>query len=303
MLTAAGNINQPYTSLGVIHAVVTKPAKEPGCSGGGGLDALDRRPLGRRPDARDAHAPIREARPALLPTGVRFPDLLFLGRRAARGELQRLRPTSSTRPGMVFQAGPRADGLDNPMDRSGRVRQVVHPCRLDIKPGRYDVVVGLWDGRPSELGGGNRPFRVGPGMKALDGNRCQVGTLEISNDAPLPKLPSAVPEIGRLRAHLRRGFPRPPGASPRRAPAPDGSRIRPISATSATPASAILKRIHHSRSRTASSRSRRRKPANAGGRAHLLGRPGREGILPEIWLFRDASKAPQGPSAPGPPSG
>ena len=37
MLTAAGNINQPYTSLGVIHAVVTKPAKEPGCSGGGGL--------------------------------------------------------------------------------------------------------------------------------------------------------------------------------------------------------------------------------------------------------------------------
>ena len=37
MLTAAGNINQPYTSLGVIHAVVTKPAKDPGCSGGRGL--------------------------------------------------------------------------------------------------------------------------------------------------------------------------------------------------------------------------------------------------------------------------
>ena len=26
MLTAAGNINQPYAVLGVIHAVVTKPA-------------------------------------------------------------------------------------------------------------------------------------------------------------------------------------------------------------------------------------------------------------------------------------
>jgi hypothetical protein len=37
MLTAAGNINQPYTALGVIHAVVTKPAKEAGCSGSGGL--------------------------------------------------------------------------------------------------------------------------------------------------------------------------------------------------------------------------------------------------------------------------
>ena len=37
MLTAAGNINQPYAVLGVIHAVVTKPAKDAGCSGGGGL--------------------------------------------------------------------------------------------------------------------------------------------------------------------------------------------------------------------------------------------------------------------------
>jgi hypothetical protein len=37
MLTAAGNINQPYATLGVIHAVVTKPAKEAGCSGRGGL--------------------------------------------------------------------------------------------------------------------------------------------------------------------------------------------------------------------------------------------------------------------------
>ena len=36
MLTAAGNVNQPYAVLGVIHAVVTKPAKDAGCSGGGG---------------------------------------------------------------------------------------------------------------------------------------------------------------------------------------------------------------------------------------------------------------------------
>ena len=37
MLAAAGNINQPYATLGVIHAVVTRPAKEAGCSGAGGL--------------------------------------------------------------------------------------------------------------------------------------------------------------------------------------------------------------------------------------------------------------------------
>jgi hypothetical protein len=37
MLVAAGNINQPYEALGVIHAVVTRPAKSSGCSGPGGL--------------------------------------------------------------------------------------------------------------------------------------------------------------------------------------------------------------------------------------------------------------------------
>ena len=37
MLTAAGNINRPYETIGVIHAVVARPAKDPGCSGGGGL--------------------------------------------------------------------------------------------------------------------------------------------------------------------------------------------------------------------------------------------------------------------------
>jgi uncharacterized protein YbjQ (UPF0145 family) len=37
MLEAAGNINQPYEVLGVVHAVVAKPAKGAGCSGSGGL--------------------------------------------------------------------------------------------------------------------------------------------------------------------------------------------------------------------------------------------------------------------------
>ena len=37
MLTAAGNINEPYTALGIVHAVVTRPAKSAGCSGPGGL--------------------------------------------------------------------------------------------------------------------------------------------------------------------------------------------------------------------------------------------------------------------------
>jgi hypothetical protein len=35
MLTAAGNINRPYKVLGVIHAVVVRPAKGAGCSAGG----------------------------------------------------------------------------------------------------------------------------------------------------------------------------------------------------------------------------------------------------------------------------
>lgn len=37
MLTAAGNINQPYEVVGIVHAVVTRPAKSPGCSEPGGL--------------------------------------------------------------------------------------------------------------------------------------------------------------------------------------------------------------------------------------------------------------------------
>ena len=38
MLTAAGNINQPYEVIGMVHAVVIRPAKDAGCSGrGGGL--------------------------------------------------------------------------------------------------------------------------------------------------------------------------------------------------------------------------------------------------------------------------
>lgn len=37
MLVAAGNINQAYDVIGVVHAVVTRPAKSSGCSEAGGL--------------------------------------------------------------------------------------------------------------------------------------------------------------------------------------------------------------------------------------------------------------------------
>lgn len=76
------------------------------------------------------------------------------------------------------------------VDWSGRVaygRSFAVPT--DLPSGRYDVVVGLWDGRPAAKEGGNRPFRVGAGLSALPGDACKVGTLQISADAPLPKLP------------------------------------------------------------------------------------------------------------------
>lgn len=37
MLVAAGNINQAYDVIGIVHAVVTRPAKSGGCSSSGGL--------------------------------------------------------------------------------------------------------------------------------------------------------------------------------------------------------------------------------------------------------------------------
>jgi hypothetical protein len=37
MLVAAGNINQPYDVIGVVHAVVTRTPKKAGCGTPGGL--------------------------------------------------------------------------------------------------------------------------------------------------------------------------------------------------------------------------------------------------------------------------
>lgn len=37
MLTASGNINQPYKVLGVVHATVSRSPKKTGCGGTGGL--------------------------------------------------------------------------------------------------------------------------------------------------------------------------------------------------------------------------------------------------------------------------
>jgi hypothetical protein len=89
---------------------------------------------------------------------------------------------------MVFQAD---HGPPVPTGRwSGRVeyaRTAIVPT--DIPPGRYDVVVGLWNPKPADQGGGRRPFRAGAGLVALPDDACRVGSLEIKADAGLPKLP------------------------------------------------------------------------------------------------------------------
>ncbi len=89
---------------------------------------------------------------------------------------------------MVFQAD---HGPPVPTGRwSGRVeygRTIVVPT--DIPAGRYDVVVGFWNGKPADRGGGRRPFRAGAGLVALPDDACRVGSLEVAADAPLPKLP------------------------------------------------------------------------------------------------------------------
>lgn len=89
---------------------------------------------------------------------------------------------------MVFQAD--HDPPASTVDWSGRVeyaRTAAVPTNLP--PGRYGVVVGLWDPRPSERGGGRRAFRPGAGIEALPGDACRVGSLEVSLDAPPPVLP------------------------------------------------------------------------------------------------------------------
>ena len=89
---------------------------------------------------------------------------------------------------MVFQAD---HDPPAPTSRwSGRVeygRTFVVPA--NTPPGRYGVVVGFWNPKPAALGGGRRPFRVGEGLTALPDDACRIGTLEVSADAPLPKLP------------------------------------------------------------------------------------------------------------------
>ncbi len=60
----------------------------------------------------------------------------------------------------------------------------------DLAPGRYDVVVGFWNPKPAERGGGRRPFKVGSGLTALPDDACRVGSLVVATDAPLPVLPA-----------------------------------------------------------------------------------------------------------------
>ena len=88
---------------------------------------------------------------------------------------------------MVFQAD-----HETPVPTSrwtGRVsyvRTVVVPSQTP--PGRYDVVVGLWEPGVAGRGGIRKPFGVREGLMPLPGDACRVGTLEVSKDAPLPML-------------------------------------------------------------------------------------------------------------------
>lgn len=106
---------------------------------------------------------------------------------------------------MVFQADHAPP--TRTLDWSGRVeyaRTVAVPT--DAPPGRYDVVVGLWDPRPAARGGGRRPFRVGPGLAASPGDACRVGTLHVAADAPLPKLPPPTLDLAGYRLTFDEDF-------------------------------------------------------------------------------------------------
>ena len=109
---------------------------------------------------------------------------------------------------MVFQAD--HDPATATSRWSGRVeyaRTAIVPT--DIKPGRYDVVIGFWDPRPSDRGGGRKPFRVGSGLQALPNNACRVGSLEISNEAQLPVLAQPTLDLDPYRLTFDEDFSQP----------------------------------------------------------------------------------------------
>ena len=76
----------------------------------------------------------------------------------------------------------------------------------DVPPGRYDVVIGFWNPKPSDRGGGRRPFRSGEGLTAIGSDACRVGTLEVSADAPLPKLPAPTLNLDAYRMTFDEDF-------------------------------------------------------------------------------------------------
>ena len=107
---------------------------------------------------------------------------------------------------MVFQAD---HAPPTPtIDWSGRIeygKTVAAPT--DVAPGRYDVVVGLWDPAPASKGGARRlPFNVGEGLKALPGDACRMGALEISPSAPLPKLPAPTLKLDDFKLRFAEEF-------------------------------------------------------------------------------------------------
>ncbi|MDG3005067.1 glycoside hydrolase family 16 protein [Paludisphaera mucosa] len=91
---------------------------------------------------------------------------------------------------MVFQAD---HDPGAPTSRwSGRVeyaKTIVVPS--ETPPGRYEVVLGFWSGKPVAKGGGRKTFRAGAGsnLAMVEPDACRVGYLDVRADAPLPTLP------------------------------------------------------------------------------------------------------------------
>ena len=88
---------------------------------------------------------------------------------------------------MVFQAD-----HDPPAPTSRWSGRVDTAGPLSCRPTPRRVATASWSGSEPEARRarrGRRPFRVGEGLTALPDDACRIGTLEVSPDAPLPKLP------------------------------------------------------------------------------------------------------------------
>ncbi len=109
---------------------------------------------------------------------------------------------------MIFQAD--HDPPVSTQDWSGKVdyaRTITVPT--DAPPGLYEVVVGLWDPRPADVGGGNHPFLAGEGLTSLPHQACRIGTLNVSHAAPGPTLPPKTLNLDAYRLTFDEDFQKP----------------------------------------------------------------------------------------------